>query len=200
MKTYLLLFGILFAISVNTCIAQDVKTIPIEKKYNGETYVVDSVPQSYLRSSGETQKRIRIWIINKNKAGIDDAYGSSCYGLKESIPLTDVFKKAISKEKIKPLAFDDKNRITANFTYDVKTGQVVWVAFLLTGNNITLSDDIDSKTDITLKDINNLEKLFKEYHFDVSNLYCESEKTKCNNNLNVSFVFSKLAEEEEKEK
>ena len=195
MKTYLLLFGILFAISVNTCIAQDSKTISVEKKYNGETYVIDGVPQSNLRASGETQKRIWLWIANKDTVGFSNGIVGVCHGLKEKTPLADVFKKVISKEKIESLAFDDKNRITANFIYDVKTGQVVWVAFILMGNNIILSDDINSKTDITLKDINNLEKLLKKYHFDVSNLYCEDEKTKYGNWI-VPFWFFKLVTEE----
>jgi hypothetical protein len=198
---YLLFTMIVLALSVNTVIAQTViKTIPdnlVERKYDKEIYLINSdtvLSQSSIRSSKEIPGRIYTTIMNKDK-GVFNGGASGCYFLKETTPLTEIFKQAIPKEKIKSLALNDKNGIFITYYYDTKTGKVAHLKFNLRG--IILSDDMDSETDITLKDINKLESLFKEYHFDVSNLYCDKLNREIEfGNWNQVFWFSKLAEEE----
>ncbi|GHT54200.1 hypothetical protein FACS189446_3340 [Bacteroidia bacterium] len=194
MKTiYLLLISILFALFANKSIAQNAIDISKEKKYERETYVINNMPQSYLRATSQMNKSTNIY--NKNKGEVEGhSAAGGCYGLKETTLLTEIFKKAISKDKIKSLAFDDKNRIFVSFIYNIKTGKVVHVGFMLQG--ISLSDNVDSETDITLKDINKLESLFKEYCFDVPKDCVNHETHDIYGNWNRIFWFSKLVEEE----
>jgi len=190
MKTRKIIFSIiiLFTLFVNIGIAQDVKIISVEKKYNGKTYIVDSIAQNTLRSSWNNNK-LPFTIENKNKIDFSKSIFGTCY-LKETTPLSEIFNKAVSKEKIKALALNDKSRIVISFIVDAKTGKVVWTRFIA-----FLSDDIDSKTEVTLKDIEKLETLFNNYSF---------EKPKnCNTRVDYitwfrPFYFSKLAAEEEK--
>jgi hypothetical protein len=56
---------------------------------------------------------------------------------------------------------------------------------------------MDSKTEITLKDISKLESLFKEYYFDIPE-GCVNWEGGIYGNWARAFWFSKLAAEEEK--
>jgi hypothetical protein len=198
MKTiYLLLISILFALFANKSMAQNAIDTFKEKKYEGETYVINNMSQSYLRA-GTSQMNKSTNIYNKNKGEAEGhSAAGGCYNLKETTPLTEIFRKTISKDKIKSLASDDKNRIFVSFIYNIKTGKVVHISFMLQG--IFLSDDIDSETGITLKDINKLESLFKEYYFSVPGNCVNHETNDIYGNWNQIFRFSKLAEEEKEE-
>ncbi|GHT39819.1 hypothetical protein FACS189437_04330 [Bacteroidia bacterium] len=197
MKTIYLLFTvILWALSFNTGIAQTTvsndSVEQIEKEYKGETYIINSSSQNALRGSDNNQMSISTTISNKNEGAFSGSAAGVCYNLKETIPLEEVFKKAISKEKIKSLALSDKNGILIMFYYDMNTGKIAHLRFRLVGNT-TLSNDTDSETEITLKDISTLESLFKEYYFNVSEATCEKFEF---GNRYYMFWFSKLAEEE----
>jgi hypothetical protein len=187
---YLLLINILFVLSVSTSFAQNVNT-SAEKKYNDETYIIDdNTSQNNFRASGAIQKGIKITVANKNKAVFDNTVGGACYVPKETTPLTEVFKKAVSKEKIKSLANNDKNRITIRFSYNVKTGRIIYMWFILS-EDVILSDDINSDTCITLRDINKMETLFKEYYFEIP-IRCDNKDAEYGG-VFYPFIFSKLA-------
>jgi hypothetical protein len=195
-KIHLLCMGMCLVLSVNTGMAQTVNpndsVTKVEKEYKGETYVINSSAQNTLRSSKNNQFIMSTTIANKNEGAFSGSGAGVCYNLKKTIPMEEVFKKAISKEKIKSLALGDKNGIIIGFYYDTNTGKVAYMRFILRGN-ITLSDDTDSETEITLKDINALESLFKEYYFDVSEATCEKFKF---GHWYQPFWFHKLAEKE----
>jgi hypothetical protein len=200
MKTIKLFFTVILGVlSVNTSMAQSNERISVEKEHKGETYIVDSFPPNNLRGSANSYYRSQS-IVNKNKEVISHSTISYCLNLKETTPLVDVFKNAISKEKMKSLAYkDQRNMILITFFYDTETGQVVYMWFHLQG--VSLSEAEDSDTNITLEDINSLEKHFKEYYFDVSKAFCQEikgEKIKYGKYM-YAFWFSKLAEEEDKE-
>jgi hypothetical protein len=200
MKTnYLLLIVILLALSVNTSIAQTVvpndSITKVEKEYQGETYMIGNTQNNTLRALETKQKSISTTISNKDEGAFSGAAAGVCYGLKKTIPMEEVFKKAISKEKIKSLSIIDKNGIIITFYYDINTGQVAHLRFRLVGNT-QLSNDVDSQTEITLKDIKTLESLFKEYYFDMSETTCEKFQF---GNWMQPFWFYKLVEDETKE-
>jgi hypothetical protein len=68
--------------------------------------------------------------------------------------------------------------------------------FILSGD-VILSDDINADTCITLRDINKLEILFKEYYFEIP-IRCDNKDVEYSN-VYYPFDFSKLAEEEKEE-
>ncbi|GHT39821.1 hypothetical protein FACS189437_04340 [Bacteroidia bacterium] len=201
MKTiHLLIAGIVWVLFVNTSIAQTTisndSIEKVEKEYKGETYIINHPPQNTLRASGNNQIIRSTSIVNKDRGELEGhSSAGGCYNLKETTPLEDVIKKAISKEKIALLALNDKNRMVIDFDYNIKTGKVIHLHFRLIGNT-TLFDDKDSETKITLKDISTLEALFKEYYFDVPENCVNRETGDIYGNWYRVFWFSKLAEEE----
>ncbi|GHT39817.1 hypothetical protein FACS189437_04320 [Bacteroidia bacterium] len=202
MKTiHLLIAGIVWVLFANTSIAQTTisndSIEKVEKEYKGETYVINSSSRNTLRSDGNNQRSASTFIVNKNEGELKGhSAAGGCYGLKETIPLEEVIKKAISKKKITLLSLNEKNKMAIFFYYNIKTGKVINIQFILMGNT-PLSKDIDSETEITLKDINTLEALFKEYYFDVPKNCVNRETGDIYGNWARVFWFSKLAEEKE---
>jgi hypothetical protein len=81
--------------------------------------------------------------------------------------------------------------------YDIDTGKVVALHFIL--RRVPLTEDLNSETNITLRDIHRLETLFKEYYFDIP-VGCVNRETNDHyGNWTVMFWFSKLAEAAEEE-
>ncbi|GHT39816.1 hypothetical protein FACS189437_04310 [Bacteroidia bacterium] len=198
--THLLVIGILLVLSINTGIAQivtpDNSIEKEEKEYKGETYIINRIPHNSLRASGDNQLITSTSIANKERGEMEGhSAAGGCYNLKETTPLENVIKKAISKEKIAFLALNDKNNMVIIFNYNIKTGKVINVHFML-HSNTTLSSDTDSETEITIKDIGKLESLFKEYYFDVPEDCVNRETGDIYGNWARVFWFSKLAEEE----
>jgi hypothetical protein len=199
-KIHLLLTGILWVLFANTGIAQTTvsndSVKKVEKEYKGETYIINSSAQNTLRSDGNNQRSVSTSIWNKNEGELKGhSSAGGCYGLKETVPLEDIIKKAISKKKIALLALNEKNNIVIVFDYNIKTGKVIHLHFML-HSTTTLSNDTDSETEITLKDISTLETLFKEYYFDVPEDCVNRETGDIYGNRARVFWFSKLAEKE----
>ena len=171
----------------------------VEKNFYKNMYIVNYQKHTNLRAANS--QTFSVSIYSKIKVHFTAAGG--CYYLKETTPLADVIRKTISKEKIKSLAFNDLNRLFIVFIYDMNTGQVVDLHFILRG--VPLSDDINSKTEITLRDIYRLETVLKEYRFDIPK-GCVNPEANPNNpaahygNWAMPFTFSKLAEEEKETK
>jgi hypothetical protein len=200
---YVLFIGILWALSANVGIAQTVASNDlfeeVEREYKGETYIIHRPSQTALRASGNNQTNISTFIANKDRGELEGhSAAGGCYYLKESAPLEEVIKKAISKKKIESLAQDKKNNVLIKFDYNIKTGKVVHLLFRFK-STIGLSDDTDSETEITLKDVHTLESLFKEYYFDVPEDCVNRETGDIYGNWMRVFWFYKLAEEEKKE-
>jgi hypothetical protein len=63
-------------------------------------------------------------------------------------------------------------------------------------NSLTFSEDSESENCITLKEINTLDKLFKDYYFKLT--WCENGDKYSNWNI-MPFRFSKILADEEKE-
>jgi hypothetical protein len=204
MKTnYLLLTGIFWAFTFHTSIAQRVENVfpcdSAEIEFYRKTYDVDkdtSASQNGLRSSGSQTTSTYIYNVDKGELTGHSSAGG-CYNLKESTPLADVIKAALSKEKIKLLGSDDRNKIVIYFAYDMNTGKVVFLRFIVRGK--PLSEDLNSETAITLRDIHRLETFFKEYYFDISAGCVNRETNDHYGNWTVMFRFSKLAEAAEEE-
>jgi hypothetical protein len=199
-KIHLLLTGILWVLFANTGIAQttvsnDYSVEKVEKEYKGKTYVISKQQYNITRTFESNPVNTSTTISNTDEGAFSGSGAGVCYGLKEQIPQEEILKKALSKEKIKLLAQGERNGIIITFYYDVNTGKVAYLRFRLVGNT-TLSNDTESETEITLKDISKLESLFMEYYFDVSKAKCDNLKF---GNRYHMFWFSKLAEEEEKE-
>ncbi|MDR0543280.1 MAG: hypothetical protein LBH19_13860 [Dysgonamonadaceae bacterium] len=200
MKTiYLLVTGIFWVSAVNAGMAQKNKqTFPndsVEKKYYAKTYVVNFDQQNNLRASDSQPPSVSIYNHDLGElAGHSSAGG--CYDIKETTPLTDVIKKVLSKEKIKALALDKKNNIVIKFNYDMNTGQVVHLQFIL---HVPFSEDLNSETSLTLRDINQLESLYKEYHFYIPEGCVNREARDANDHFGnwvKFFWFYKLVDEE----
>jgi hypothetical protein len=197
---YVLFIGILWALSVNAGIAQTVASNDlfeeVEREYKGETYIIHRPSQNTLRASGNNQTNIGTSIVNKDRGELEGhPAAGGCYYLKESAPLEEVIKKAISKKKIESLALNKKNRMEIKFDYNIKTGKVVHLLFMF-NSAMRLSDDMDSETEITLKDIHTLESLFKEYYFDVPEDCVNRETGNIHGGWMRFFWFYKLVEEE----
>jgi hypothetical protein len=192
-----------WTLSVNTGIAQTATSNDlsekVEKEYKGETYIIDRPSQTTLRASGNNQTNISTFIENKDRGELEGhSAAGGCYYLKESAPLDEVIKKAISKKKIESLALNKKNKIVIKFDYNIKTGKIVHLLFIF-NSAMRLSDDMDSETEITLKDIHTLESLFKEYYFDVPEDCVNRETGNIYGGWTRFFWFYKLTEEEKKE-
>jgi len=195
---YLIVAGIIWAFACHTGLAQDAgKTFPndsVEKKFYKERYDVNDYSSSTnLRSSGPPITSISIWNKNKDVWRGRLSNSNGCSKIKESDPIADVIKKALSKAKIKTLASGDNSRIEIYFFYNVKTGKVVYTGFRLSG--VALSEDIHSETALTLRDIYRLETLLKGYRFIIPEGCANRDTNDSCGTFALFFRFSKLVEE-----
>jgi len=204
--TYYFITGILLALlSFNSGMAQNgeikFSNDSVENNFYKERYTVNYQKYTNLRTANSQTTSVSIYSKYKGPSAGRSAGG--CYNLKETTPLVDVIRKVLPKEKIKAWASNDQNRLSIIFIYDTNTGQVVDLFFRLHG--VPLSDDINSKTEITLKDIYCLETVLKEYRFDIPK-GCVNPEANPNDpdshygNWAMLFKFSKLAEEEKETK
>jgi len=206
MKTiYHFITGILLALSAfHSGMAQN-KEIKfsndsVENNFYKERYNLNYRRYTNLRAANSPKTSVYIY----PKTTSHFAVAGGCYNLKETTPLVDVIRKVLPEEKIKSWAFDDQNHLFIVFIYDTNNGQVVDLHFRLLG--VPLSDNINSKTDITLRDIYRLETVLREYRFEIPKGGCVNPEANPNNpdvhygNWAMIFKFSKLAEEEKETK
>lgn len=172
MKTiYFLLFSVWFCInSVNTYgqngQAQIVpsKIIPIQKKYGGETYNI----------YGWTESSKQIGVINIRRLDMEKSkercicdtwnYGADF--------LTEVMKSVFPQGKRNETA--NRGILTFIFVIEVASGQIIDVEFIL--RRVSLSEEEESLTAVTLKEIYQLETLLKKHQFKMDNCDCTKFK------------------------
>jgi len=150
MKTiYFLLICVWLGLITNNVCAQQ----RIQIKYGNEIYNV--------YGSNED-----IYVVNSNNTlNMNNLRDRCICEERESAPiLSNIVKSVFCVEKQKALA-GDRKRITCTFYYDVATGQILNVDFWLKG--VVLSEKEESLTTVTLKEIHQMEILFKRHRFKI---------------------------------
>ncbi|MDR0543279.1 MAG: hypothetical protein LBH19_13855 [Dysgonamonadaceae bacterium] len=193
---HLFITVILWVSAINAGMAQKNKqTFPndsVEREYYKKMYDINRHQYNNLRASDSQPPSVS---IHNNDRGALAGHSSAggCYNLKETTPVADIIKKVLSKDKIKALALDNKNNIVIIFDYDINTGKVVHLQFIL---HAPFSDDLTSETSITLRDINRMESLYKEYYFDIPEGCVNRETNDHFGNWANVYRFYKLVDEE----
>jgi len=159
MKTiYFLLICIWLGLITGDLCAQP----PIQKEYRNETYTVYGWTTSLKADTYTT-------VVN-SKNTVKKMRGSENWcpctvNINESVSVfSNVIKSVLSAEKRKLFA-DDKRTMDCFFYYDAKTGQIIDVEFTLKG--VMLSEKEESLTSVTLKEIHQMEILFKKHQFKI---------------------------------
>ena len=164
MKTiYFLLICVWLGLITGDVFAQP----PIQKEYRNETYTVYGWTTSLKADTYTTV------INNKNTLKTKDLGDWCTSNVNESgVALHSMIKSVLPSEKRKIFASDIRI-MNCSFYYDAVTGQILNVEFHLKG--VMLSEKEESLTAVTLKEIHQIEILFKKHCFNID---CDSSKYK----------------------
>ena len=167
---YILFIGVLVCLNVNFAYAQTMQQTT-QKKYGDEIYNI-SYDESHIditntRDTLDSEKLLQL----KQWCYCDSRYTD---GL--SI-LPKVMKSVFSQEKRKALADSvNRKRITFFICFDAVTGQIADVKFWLYG--VSFSEQEESFTSITIKEIYQLETRLKAQQLKVTDCNCTGVNTK----------------------
>jgi hypothetical protein len=170
MKTiYFLLIGA--TLGMNTVAAYgQLPAASIQKKYGNETYnIYDNSDSPEWRSISIVNSRDTLYTMNFRKYCKCDLMRT------DPDPLSiihEIMKSVFPNEKRKALAIPGRRLICYTLCFDAVTGQILSVQFGL--RNVTLSEEEESLTAVTLKEIYQLETLLKAQRLRTD---CDCSKT-----------------------
>ena len=169
MKTIYFLFTCaLVSLNVNTVHAQD-----IQKKYGNEIYNIYG-----WTTASKSEADMSISIANSRNTfgnGKSEDWCNCNIGGEGLAILTKVMKSVFTQDKQKALASKTTlKKITYLLYYDAATGQILNVRFRLVG--VSLSENEESSSAVTLKEIYQLETRLKAEHFTTNNCDCSKNK------------------------